>query len=114
MSVWQGRVDDAEGALARRWHQVMQPQAARAAPGTTVLLGFACDAGVARNHGRVGAAEGPLAIRRALRNMPIHECSQLADGGDVRCAGDELEPAQQALATAVAQHLDAGRFPLLL
>lgn len=114
MSVWQGRVDDAEGALARRWHQVMQTQAARAAPGTTVLLGFACDAGVARNHGRVGAAEGPLAIRRALRNMPIHECIQLADGGDVRCAGDELESAQQALATTVAQHLDAGRFPLVL
>ncbi len=114
MSVWQGRVDDAEGPLASRWHQVMQPQAARAAPGTTVLLGFACDAGVARNHGRVGAAEGPLAIRRALRNMPVHECTQLADGGDVRCAGDELESAQQALAALVAQQLDAGRFPLVL
>ena len=114
MSVWQGRVDDAEGPLARRWHQVMQPQAARAAPGTTVLLGFACDAGVARNHGRVGAAEGPLAIRRALRNMPVHECTQLADGGDIRCAGDELESAQQALAALVAQQLDAGRFPLVL
>jgi formiminoglutamase len=114
MSVWQGRVDDAEGPLARRWHQVMQPQAARAAPGTTVLLGFACDAGVARNHGRVGAAEGPLAIRRALRNMPVHECTQLADGGDIRCAGDELESAQQALAVLVAQQLDAGRFPLIL
>ncbi len=114
MSVWQGRVDDAEGARARRWHQVMQPQAARAAPGTTVLLGFACDAGVARNHGRVGAAEGPLAIRRALRNMPVHECTQLADGGDVRCAGDELESAQQALAALVAQQLGAERFPLIL
>ena len=114
MSVWQGRVDDAEGPRARRWHQVMQSHAERAAPGTTVLLGFACDAGVARNHGRVGAAEGPLAIRRALRNMPVHECAQLADGGDIRCAGDELESAQQALAALVVQQLDAGRFPLIL
>ena len=114
MSVWQGRVDDADGPRARRWHQVMQPDAPRAGPGTTVLLGFACDAGVARNHGRVGAAEGPLAIRRALRNMPLHECTQLADGGDIRCAGDELESAQQALAALVAQQLDAGRFPLIL
>jgi formiminoglutamase len=114
MSVWQGRVDDADGPLARRWHQVMQPHATRAAPGTTMLLGFACDAGVARNHGRVGAAEGPLAIRRALRNMPVHECTQLADGGDIRCAGDELESAQQALAALVAQQLGAGRFPLIL
>jgi formiminoglutamase len=46
--------------------------------------------------------------------MPVHECNQLADGGDVSCAGDALEQAQQALATAVAQHLDAGRFPLIL
>jgi len=114
MSVWQGRVDDAEGELGRRWHQIMQPLAAATAPDTTVLLGFACDAGVARNHGRVGAAEGPRAIRRALRNMPVHECALLADGGDVVCAGDALEAAQHALAASVAQQLDAERFPLIL
>jgi formiminoglutamase len=113
-SIWNGRIDEAEGGLARRWHQVMQTQPGSAASGTTVLLGFACDAGVARNHGRVGAAEGPAAIRQALRNMPVHECNQLAEGGDISCAGDALEHAQQVLATAVAQHLDAGRFPLIL
>lgn len=112
-SIWQGRVDAAEGAPGRRWHQAMQMRASGAAAGTTVLLGFACDAGVARNQGRVGAAEGPLAIRRALRNMPVHECTQLADGGDIACAGDALEAAQLELAAAVAQHLDAGRFPLI-
>jgi formiminoglutamase len=114
MSVWQGRVDDAEGALGRRWHQVMQPLASGTLSATTVLLGFACDAGVARNHGRIGAAEGPRAIRRALANMPLHECTHLADGGDVLCAGDALEAAQHALAAAVVQQLDAGRFPLVL
>jgi formiminoglutamase len=114
MSVWQGRVDDAEGALGRRWHQVMQPLSPVTPPATTVLLGFACDAGVARNHGRIGAAEGPRAIRRALANMPLHECAHLADGGDVVCAGDALEAAQHALAASVAQQLDAGRFPLVL
>lgn len=113
-SIWRGRVDELEGEPGRRWHQVMQMRADRAAAGTTVLLGFACDAGVSRNQGRVGAAEGPLAIRQALRNMPVHECTELADGGDVRCAGDALEQAQQALAKAVAEHLDAGRFPLVL
>lgn len=112
--LWQGRTDQAEGAPGRRWHQVMQTVAGRAAAGTTVLLGFASDAGVARNHGRVGAAEGPRAIRRALANMPVHECTQLADGGDIVCAGDALEAAQLELAAAVAQHLDAGRFPLVL
>ncbi|HQR69489.1 MAG TPA: formimidoylglutamase [Burkholderiaceae bacterium] len=114
LSVWQGRVDAAEGALGRRWHQVMQPLDGRTAAGTITLLGFACDAGVARNHGRVGAAEGPRAIRHALRNMPLHECTQLADGGDVVCDGDALEAAQQALAAVVAGELDAQRFPLVL
>jgi formiminoglutamase len=114
MSVWQGRVDDAEGALGRRWHQVIQPLESNTPPATTVLIGFACDAGVARNHGRVGAAEGPLAIRRGLRNMPLHDCTLLADGGDVVCAGDALEAAQQDLADAIDRELAAGRFPLVL
>ena len=42
MSMWTGRVDAAEGDLARRWHQVVQPLAAGAAPGIAIL-GFACD-----------------------------------------------------------------------
>jgi formiminoglutamase len=114
MSVWQGRVDEAEGALGRRWHQVIQPLESDMPPATTVLIGFACDAGVARNQGRVGAAEGPLVIRRGLRNMPVHGCTRLADGGDVVCAGDALEAAQQDLADVVGRELVAGRFPLVL
>ena len=61
MSVWQGRVDDLEGPLGRRWHQLMRPRTSATPATTTVLLGFACDAGVARNQARVGAAEGPRA-----------------------------------------------------
>ena len=114
MSVWHGRTDDAEGTLGRRWHQVMQPLAAATVPGTAVLLGFACDAGVARNHGRVGAAGGPAPIRHALRNMPLHECRALADGGNISCEGDALESAQQSLGDAVLGELGAGRFPLVL
>jgi len=114
MSVWQGRVDEAEGAPGRRWHQVIQPLEPDTPPATTVLIGFACDAGVERNHGRVGAAEGPLAIRRGLRNMPVHGCALLADGGDVVCAGDALEAAQQDLADVIGRELAAGRFPLML
>jgi formiminoglutamase len=114
MSVWHGRTDDAEGSLGRRWHQLMQPLTGGTPRATTVLLGFACDAGVARNHGRVGAAGGPAAIRQALRNIPVHECRALADGGDIGCDGDALELAQHALGEAVRHELDAGRFPLVL
>lgn len=112
--IWQGRVDAAEGPHGQRWHQVMKPLGAGTPPGTTVLLGFACDAGVARNQGRPGAAAGPTAIRQALRNMPVHDCRALADGGDIVCDGDVLEAAQQSLAAAVARELDAERFPIVL
>jgi len=114
LSIWQGRVDAAEGPLGQRWHQVMKPLGSITPAGTTVLLGFACDAGVARNHGRPGAAQGPAAIRHALRNMPVHECRDLADGGDIVCEGDALEAAQQSLSSAVARELAAGRFPFVL
>ncbi len=114
MSVWQGRVDTAEGALARRWHQVMRPLARDTDSGAVVLIGFACDAGVARNQGRTGAAGGPAAIRQLLRNMPVHECDRLADAGDIVCAGDALEAAQIELSKCVAAQLAAGRFPIVL
>ena len=115
MSAWRrGRVDAAEGPLALRWHQVIQPAVDVMPAGTVVLNGFACDAGVARNQGRVGAADGPAAIRHALRNMPVHECEQPADAGDVVCTFDALESAQSALAQRVAHQLDRGWFPLTL
>jgi len=113
MSVWKGRDDAAEGPLGRRWHQIIQALNPKTDAGI-VLNGFACDAGVARNHGRVGAAEGPAAIRAALANMPVHDCDRLADAGDIACSGDELERAQAALAQRIAGQLGRGLFPITL
>jgi formiminoglutamase len=112
--IWQGRDDSADGPAARRWHQIVRLLDAATPAGTVVLHGFACDAGVARNQARVGAAEGPVAIRRALANMPVHECERLADGGDVVCTRDALEEAQSVLANAVTRDLAAARFPIVL
>ncbi len=113
MRAWRrGRVDAAEGPLALRWHQIVQPLADGTSAGTIVLNGFACDAGVARNQGRIGAADGPAAIRQALRNMPVHECELLADAGDIVCTFDALEAAQNALAQRLAGQLERGWFPL--
>ena len=84
---WSGR-DDGPGAQHARWHTVMRPLAADLAvlgdsgssddsggssgsedsvgSGGVVVLGFASDEGVRRNKGRVGAADGPDALRAAL------------------------------------------------
>ena len=117
MQAWQGRIDVEEGAAGRRWHQAMQPLAEVSHP-ALALLGFACDAGVARNHGRVGARHGPAALRAALCNMPLHGGLQLTDAGDVHCSAgksnDGLEAAQRELANAVTELLRSGHRPIVL
>ena len=91
MTQWKGRIDDAEGELGKRWHQVVQPFV----PGTpgnsgkgVVLAGFACDAGVERNHGRTGARKGPSALRGMLGNMPVHRCKSISDAGVTSIAAE--------------------------
>ena len=114
-SVWTGRVDAGGDDDARRWHQVVRPWQPGSGPGIAIA-GFACDAGVVRNHGRPGAAAGPIAIRRVLANLAWHGGAQpaLFDAGDVLCHGDQLESAQQALAEKVRALLADGQLPLLL
>jgi len=110
---WSGRVDSADGARGRRWHQVVRSDADSDRPGTA-LLGFASDAGVNRNHGRTGAAEGPVVLRRALSNLAWHggDDERLYDAGNVTCTGDRLEDAQSAYAGRLAALLRDGHFPI--
>ena len=104
---WIGRVDLPEDASTRRWHQWVRAPQADSAPGVAVL-GFACDEGVRRNHGRVGAAEGPAALRRMLSNLPVLDAAPLYDAGTIACADGDLEGAQARYADAMAALLDAG------
>lgn len=112
MSLWRGRIDSEEGSLGLRWHQVIRPLAADTPAGGVALMGFACDAGVARNQGRIGAREGPAALRAMLANIPVRESKLLVDAGDVVCDGDQLEAAQTELSEALAVLLGGGRFPI--
>ncbi len=115
-ALWQGRIDSEEGDLALRWHQKVQAlriEDAGQAPGS-VLLGFACDAGVVRNHGRMGAAGGPAEVRKLLVNCAWHQTRPVYDGGDVLCKGDALEAAQLELGTHVVAALTAGHRPLVI
>lgn len=111
MQGWSGRVDLPEGPLTRRWHQWVQPLADGAAPGVAVL-GFASDEGVRRNHGRVGAAEGPASLRKALSSLPTLDDTPLYDAGTVDVVDGDLEGAQARYAEQLAALLDAGHFPV--
>jgi len=119
--VWQGRSDTGERGDTRRLFSIVQPLSPEASgdlagdlAGAAVLIGFACDAGVRRNQGRVGAADGPRAIRRALASLPVHDVPALYDAGDVRCEGDALEDAQQTLGQVVGAQMDRGALPIVL
>ncbi|MGQ4877038.1 formimidoylglutamase [Billgrantia sp. LNSP4103-1] len=112
MSPWAGREDPEPDSL--RWHQVITPLKRDVSPGVA-LLGFASDAGVARNQGRVGAAEGPRALRRALAPLAWHRQAPIYDAGDVTCHGNaDLEVAQQRLAERISALLDGSHLPVVL
>lgn len=117
LTSWQGRIDAAEGDLGRRWHQIIRPLDGTTSTGVA-LIGFACDAGVARNHGRVGAREGPAALRAALGNMPVRSRTSIFDAGDIVCVptGDDdgLESAQQELSSTIADLLARGLLPIAM
>src|SRR5450830_623103 len=112
-SLWSGRLDHDSAGDTHRLHQIVQPFDHNIRAGA-VLIGFACDEGVKRNHGRIGAAQGPDAIRRMLANLPVHRLEALADAGNIECLDGELEQAQQRLAAKVADVKAQGAFPLVL
>jgi formiminoglutamase len=109
-AAWSGRVDAADGASARRWHQLVNVAAPAGAP--VALAGFACDAGVARNAGRLGAADGPTALRRALAGFTAHRVQSVDDLGDVACVDDGLESAQAEFASVITAALASGSLPI--
>ncbi|MDY6055861.1 formimidoylglutamase [Micrococcus sp.] len=93
-------------------------------PGTvrsTAFVGFASDEGVRRNSGRIGAVEGPDALRSALAPLAhVPGTGVLVDAGDVVVTrGDDdapgdLEEGQAALAGRIAGLLDEHTLTVVL
>jgi len=113
-ALWRARDDSAERGDTRRLAHVASAAGHGIGAGDPVLIGFACDAGVARNQGRLGAAAAPAAIRRMLAGLPAHGFRRLVDAGDIACDDGHLEDAQDRLAACVAKTLAAGARPLVL
>jgi formiminoglutamase len=81
------------------------------------LLGLPDDTGVRLNHGRPGAARGPVAFRAALArygsNQPAiaGKLPRVYDAGDVR-PGRTLDETHARVTTATVALLNAGLFPV--
>lgn len=80
------------------------------------LMGFASDEGIKRNHGRLGAHQGPRAIRRSLAPLvcTLPAAFTLIDGGDIHLIDTHLSAAQHALAESVAIGLRQNLFSVVL
>lgn len=112
---WSGR-SDGPGPEHARWHSVIRPldvDNPQAQPGVA-LLGFASDEGVARNHGRPGAAAGPEALRNALGSLAVHHEHALYDAGTITTQSTDLEGAHERLSTSVEALSNAGHLPIIL
>lgn len=124
MIQWTGRAEPFETARARYWYQLAQPYEDQ----NIGLIGFACDQGVRRNQGRVGARAAPPLIRRAFATLPVIADLQqrfdgqlstlLGDAGDIHCHDDDdfaahtLEQAQIKYADAVSTIVKQGGLPI--
>lgn len=116
---WTGRIDGTDADLLR-WHQVIQlcepetlPRIKKGFQGIAII-GFCSDEGVHRNQGRIGAAEGPAAIRKACCNFPLVAGHIImADAGDVICDNNDLEAAQQLMAEKIEAISKAGYLPII-
>lgn len=115
---WQGRNDGDQPDQLRWWQHIQLRSLVEDLPDfkqAPVIVGFACDEGVARNKGRIGSAAGPTLLREALSGLPIHNPAvALFDVGTIHCVDTHLEEAQAQLAQAVQDILEHNGFPILL
>ena len=82
---------------------------------TITLLGYACDEGVGRNLGRIGAKLGPDAIRKKLAKQAFHfPNKKILDLGNLICENENMEDCQNQLAICVSNLITHQVFPIIL
>lgn len=111
-SQWHGRTGEAPGTLLGH-HVACDPSAAHA---DLRIWGFRSDEGVRRNQGRIGAAAGPSALRRALAGQPWHRSPlQIWDGGDISCPPQgNLDQAGNLLRERLVETVKPGELSVVL
>jgi len=113
-SFWQGRESNPD-IENQYWYQEIklidaENEHVRA---NVAILGYVCDEGVRRNRGRIGASEGPKAIRERLAKLPVHfDGKIITDLGDVVCIDDDMEACQILFSNYIYKIIKQGVFPI--
>lgn len=119
-NIWSGRLDDEDGELGTRWHQVVEimnfSQLKKSQNENIAFLGFCSDEGVKRNKGRVGAKDSPDIIRKALANLPydLDVGKSIFDFGNIHLDDQNLEKARETQIESVSELLRNDYFPIVL
>lgn len=70
------------------------------------LLGYAVDKGVELNKGRIGAKEGPNAVKKAFAGLPdLNQCEEIVDYGNVEHSHEHLIETQEEYAILAAKSI---------
>lgn len=121
-SCWEGRKSNPDMGN-QYWHQQIEladvddlnDQTNDVSDIDIALLGYVCDEGVRRNRGRIGAHEGPKALRDRLAKLPIHfESKRVVDFGDIVCIDDDMEACQIMFSNAISHLIQQNIFPIAI
>lgn len=116
--LWKGRPGGQTNELVNSKVKIIDPSSdfANLHENSTAIIGFACDTGISRNHGRRGAKLGPNALRSQLKNLCFSQIMEepIYDLGTVCCDDENLESAQDALASLVEKAHDKNLRPIVL
>ncbi len=113
---WQGRKSNPD-IENQYWHQEIKIIDVEKDVINTdfAILGYVCDEGVRRNRGRIGASDGPRAIRERLAKLPVHfEGKLIADVGDIVCIDDDMEACQFLFSKHISELLKNNIFPIAI
>lgn len=124
-AIYQGRTEHYENQLARYYYEAIKAYNNQ----PICLIGFACDQGVNRNQGRIGAKHSPDVIKSALGKLPITWQLQqrfnalnnlIGDMGNITCDDKDvivegiLETTQADYANAICQIINNNSLPIAI
>lgn len=114
---WSGRQSLAN-LKPQYWHEAIQLKSISNIKNSNfdvAILGYACDEGVKRNLGRVGAVNGPAKFREKLAKLPWHCTNKtIVDVGDVICEDVNMEAAQENFSKAICTLLQNNMKPIAI
>ncbi|PTK46324.1 formimidoylglutamase, partial [Staphylococcus nepalensis] len=116
--LWTGRVDSETDSSQFRHFQTIELKDINETnfdrKQGTGILGYAVDKGVELNNGRVGAQEGPDAIRKAFANLSVLTPCSVYDYGNVYHDHDALIETQEEYADLASKMFDNHNYSLLI